>query len=517
MQMPDDDDQYDAEAYADDGEEYGQDEYAQGEYDGAYDEDREAYDDEYDDEYEEEYADEYDDDEESEGEVSFLGSLPGKIILGVVALLLAVLIALLGMKLLKSRDTKEPQEGVQLPAADEETKEPVSIVFAPVEEETPEPTQEPTIEPTEMPTPEPTDTPEPTATPLPIILTNTPTPSPSPTPTLEPTPSPTPSPTPTPEPTAVPELSKGETNRKANLRATASSSGKVKETLKEGEKVTIHEAILDKSGKVWYGLTVDDLATTGWMRDYVVTTEEAIVQPTYTPKPTGTPKAPDEQEGEEDEAPQKAEVTPEPLTQNENAIGSGKTKKDTNVRKVMNGKVLVQLRQNRRVDILSVRMDKKGEIWYEVQPHNSNTIGFVRDYLIRLDDGVELIMPTPTPKPTEEPEEEKTEPEETEKAEEAEETEQPEEESILDRDIIGKAKTKKEANVRVKPVSNGKLVRQLSKGVKLLILEKYQDEKSQIWYEVSTESGNTHGFVRDYLLNITEIDQEREARTYEKE
>ena len=47
-----------------------------------------------------------------------------------------------------------------------------------------------------------------------------------------------------------------------------------------------------------------------------------------------------------------------------------------------------------------------------------------------------------------------------------------------------------------------------------LILEKYQDDKKQIWYEVSTESGRTSGFVRDYLLNISEIDESREAKTY---
>ena len=80
--------------------------------------------------------------------------------------------------------------------------------------------------------------------------------------------------------------------------------------------------------------------------------------------------------------------------------------------------------------------------------------------------------------------------------------------------VIGKAKTNRAANVRVKPVSGAKLVRQLSKGISLMILEKYTDKEKNIWYEVSTESGNTHGFVRDYLLNISEIDKTREAKIY---
>ena len=69
----------------------------------------------------------------------------------------------------------------------------------------------------------------------------------------------------------------------------------------------------------------------------------------------------------------------------------------------------------------------------------------------------------------------------------------------------------------MKPASGGKLVRQLSKNIELLILEKYQDKDQNIWYEVSTETGKTHGFVRDYLLNISEIDETREAKDYEAE
>lgn len=307
----------------------------------------------------------------------------------------------------------------------------------------------------------------------------------------------------------MPEIGTGKVNRDANLRETPASNGKVKQMIKKGEAVTIHEAVLDKDNKVWFSLTVDDLAVTGWMRDYVVDSDDKMALPTHTPKPTATPGP------EAAEKPDEEKATAEPTaTPNPDAIGMGTTKKEANIRKVMNGKVLVQLRKNKRVDILGVRMDKKGDIWYEVQPQGSSTVGYVRDYLIKLDDGVELILPTATPKPEATPEAEKATAEPTAEPE-AEEKE--EEESVLDREIIGRGKTKRAANVRVKPAANGKLVRQLSKGNVLLILEKYQDAEDNIWYEVSTESGRTYGFVRDYLLEDVEIDQSREAKTYSAE
>lgn len=502
--------------------------------DEAADEEIDGYTDEYEDEYADddtydEYDDEYGEDEEEEqpgGLRGFLSTVVGKIAACVIVLLLVALIALLAMSMIMKPDRVEDLPGEHNPVAVKETEEapetkatsaPGSIVFAPTmqttpsphqtKEETPAPTQAPTQKPTATPTTAPTAVPEPTATPLPIVLTNTATPSPSPTPSPTPTATPTPSPTPTAAPTAVPEIGTGKVNREANLRESAASNGKVKQTVKKGETVTIHETVLDKDNKVWFGLTVDDLAVTGWMRDYVVDSEDKIAAPTHTPKPTATPGP------EETEAPEKLEATAEPTaTPNPSAIGAGTTKKEANVRKVMNGKVLVQLRKNKRVDILGVKMDKKGEIWYEVQPQGSATVGYVRDYLIKLDDGVELILPTATPKPETTPEPEKATEEPAAKPEA--EAEEKEEESILDREIIGKGKTKRAANVRVKPAASGKLVRQLSKGNALLILEKYQDAEGNIWYEVSTESGKTHGFVRDYLLENVEIDEAREAKTY---
>lgn len=496
-------DQIPQEEYDNDYDDETNQEYDDQAYDGAYDDqayDDEAYDDgEYEDEeYDEEYDGEYEDDEEEDG--GLLSSLPAKIIVAVIILLIVILAALLAMRLFKKPG------GEQLPAGNDSQIEMIdpddgdeTIVFAPIEN-TPEPTAEPTAEP------------EPTATELPIILTNTPTPSPTATPTPTPSPTPVPTPTPTPAPTKVPELSKGEVNRNANLRESATANGKVKQTVKDGEAVTIHEVILDKTGKIWYGLTVDDLEITGWMRDYVVDTEEKIAAPTYTPKPEATPGA-DDKEAEKEENASKA--------LNENAIGTGKTNKDANVRKIMNGKVVTQLRKGRRVDILSVKMDKNGDLWYEVQPQGLSTIGFVRDYLITLDSGVELILPTATPKPekTPAPADEKDPEEEADETEDSEDAvvEDTKKESILDREVIGRARTNRAANVRVEPKSGAKLVRQLSKGNWLHILAAYQDKSGALWYEVATESGKTSGFVRDYVVELHEINEGVEAKTYGEE
>ncbi|MBR5561358.1 MAG: SH3 domain-containing protein [Clostridia bacterium] len=490
------DDLYEADDYAADHEIAGQ----QKAYDDV------VYDDVYDDayaqnEYDEEYDEEYDGEEEAQG--GFFSTMLGKVFAGVIALLVVVLVALLVVRFTSAPKSQQlpAEQPAQQPVAAEATKAPGTIVFAPAIQETPEPTAEPTPVPTNTPTAEP----KPTATPLPIIMTNTPTPSPTPTVTPTPTPSPTPAPTATPEPTAVPEIGYGEVNRDAKLRAQASSSGKVKSTIKKGERVTIHETILDQDSKVWYALTVDDLETAGWMRDYVVDLDKKIAKPTHTPNLTATP----EPEAEKAEEAEKIETTPEPTkAPAEDAIGTGRTEKEANLRKVMNGKVIVQLRKNKKVEILSAKVDKNGKLWYEVRPEDSTTVGFVRDYLIKLDEGVKIAAPTATPKAeaTAKPE-----------AEEKEEAPAEKKEDILDREIIGKAKTKKPANIRVKPASGAKLVRQLSKGVELMVLEKYQDAEGNIWYEVCTESGRTQGFVRDYLLNFSEIDKNREALTYGKE
>lgn len=488
--------------------------------DAAYAADGAAYDDAYEDAYDneaygdEEYSDEeydeeeYDDDEYAQQPV-FFSTLMGKVIAGVIALLIVALAALLVIRFTSGpKEQKLPSaEDAKPPVTAETTQAPDTIVFVPSLMETPTPTPAPTKAPTAEP--------KPTDSPLPIIMTNTPTPSPSPTVSPSPSPSPTPVPTVTPEPTPVPEIGTGEVNRDAKLRE--SVSGSVKSTIKKGEKVTVHESILDKDSKIWYSLTVDDLEMTGWMRDYVVDLDKKIAKPTHTPNLTATPE-PEKEASEKEEPkkaePEKSETTPEPTaTPDPSVIGAGRTTKEANVRKVMNGKVLVQLRKNKKVEILSAKTDKNGKLWYEVRPEGSSTVGFVRDYLIKLDDGVKIAAPTATPKQDKTPASE-VEEDETEKGE-AEPEKQ--EESILDREIIGKAKTKKPANIRVKPASGAKLVRQLSKGIELMVLEKYQDEDGNIWYEVCTESGRTQGFARDYLLQLSDVDPDREALTYSRE
>lgn len=487
----------------------------------------EEYDDYEDETYDYGYGDDepYDEEEQEEegagGLNGFLSTAVGKVAVAVIALLLVAMMALLVWRFVFS-DTKK-QESENLPADlpssadtvdDTATNAPGTIVFAPAanptatptaepEVQTPQPTATPTAVPTH--TPAPTDTPEPTATPLPIILTNTPTPSPSPT--ASPTPSPSPTPTPSPKPTATPvvKLATGETNREAKLRESASSSASVKKTVKKGLSVTIHEVLLDKDGKVWYSVTVDDLNLQGFMRDYIIDVDGKLAAPTATPKASATPKA-----GEE-AADAAVEATASPETQEPvSGIGTGKTNRDANVRKIMNGKVITQLRQGKKVTILDAKLDKNGDLWYEIKVDGTTTTGFVRDYVIKLDSGVTIAKPTAAPGQAVSPTPEAT------GTTDAAGTTESSETNVLDREVIGKAKTNRTANVREKPVSGAKIVRQLSQGNELLILDKYAEGDS-IWYEVATESGRTYGFVRDYVINITEIDKDIEAKTYENQ
>lgn len=462
--------------------------------------DDEEYDADYDDG--EEYDEEEDYEENGEEEQGgFFTTVAGKVTSVVIIVLVAALIALLLWRFLMMRSEPLPmtKDPLPLPTAETVTKAPESIVFAPVQEATAEPTASPTATPapTATPTLEPTDTPEPTATPLPIILTNTPTPSPSPT--ASPTPTPTPTPTPSPKPTATPrvELGQGETNREANLRESASGSAKVKKTLKKGEELTVHEVKLDKDGKAWYFVSVNDLDTQGWMRDYVVNVDGKIDLPTPTPKPTATPK----KEIAKEEAPA-ANQTPAPQEKEEvKGIGTGMTNNDTNVRKIMNGKVITQLRKGKAVVILDAKLDKNGDLWYEIQVKGQTTHGFVRDYLIKLDKGVTIAKPTPTPKPTEDPAKVEA------RVSAVEDT--------LSRDVVGKALTNRKANVRIAPLSNGDVVVQLKKGTELMILDMYQNGKV-LWYEIAAQKGQVYGFVRDYVIDVQQIEEGLEVKDYIK-
>ncbi len=241
-----------------------------------------------------------------------------------------------------------------------------------------------------------------------------------------------------------------------------------------GETVTVHEKLLGADGKNWYAVTVDDIDTDGFMRDYVVTLDEAI------------------QEQNEPEA-----SAQESTQSTQESAQKGTTNRDANVRKTMNGPVIVQLRKNATVDILERRTDKNGNTWYHVRTR-AGTEGYMRDYVLDLGwmvsqtrEPQETTDPTPMPSSTPEPTAEPT-----------------------PRPVIGTAHTNREpANVREKPASNGAVVRQLSKNVNLQIYGVYEvDEK--IWYEVATESGFTHGFVRDYVITITQMDENYPPQPY---
>ena len=512
---------------------------------------------------------------------------------------------------LPTQESEEPAV-VYTPIVFSNTIAPLPTIAVQDPTPTPTPAQTATPTPTPTPTATPTSTPEPTDTPLPIILTNTPTPSPSPTPTLTPTPTPTPTPSP------VPELGKGTTNRDANLRGTASSTGKVLKTVKRGETVTIHSASVDRNRNVWYFVTVDDKGTEGWMRDYVLTLDEGVT----IPPPTPTPKPGEEASAAKSET---AAESANPAALPEGVIATGKTNHDANLRKVMNGTVLLQLRKGRKVDILSAKLDKKGKLWFEVKPSNSSKTGFVQATLIDVDDGYVITEPVLTPTPDVVPDDPdipvetveadaaatpaasssadwpegaiasglinhdanlrkvkagtvlmqlrngrrvyiydvetdkkgrlwyKVQPKnstkigyvlstlvnldkgtvlegvtdvieaettpikiETPAAEQtAEPTASPAPVELADRDIIGRGATNRAANVRETPTSNGKLVRQLSRGVEVNIVGVFTNGGDK-WYEVVTTTGKTHGFVRDYVMDLFTLNQDVQETAWEE-
>jgi len=446
------------------------DEYDQGEAYAAHDEYMDEYEDAYEPEYEGEYEGEYDDgyDEDDEPQRGgFFSTLPGRIALIVIVLLFVALLALLAIRFLRKPDVKEPLP-TQPPAVEvQNTEAPATVIFAPVQS-------------TPTPSPEPTAEPEPTVTPLPIILTNTPTPSPSPTPTPTPTPTPVPTPTPTPEPTAVPSIAQGEVNRKANLRESAQSNAKVKQTVDKGEAVTVHESLLDKSGKVWYRLTVNDDAVTGYMRDYVVDLAEKLAKPTFTPKPDETPAKDGEADvsaqGDQSEADEEADSAEE--ENEEEVLAAGETNRDANLRKSMNGTVLGTIKEGKNVRIYEVTKDKSGKLWYRLNVDGKT--GYMRDFVIDLDDKDLELTP----------------------------------ETVVSKASVGTGKTNRAANVRKAPSSDSEILRQISKDTKLYIMGKYEDVHRQIWYQISTESGNTTGFMRDYVLDNVKLDDGVETQTY---
>ncbi|HIS94197.1 MAG TPA: SH3 domain-containing protein [Candidatus Ventricola gallistercoris] len=470
-------------------------------------------DDDYDVDYEDnapenDYDDGYDGEDDAQPArfgLDLLRSTPAKILVAIIALLIVVLIALLIVRTFMSKDTQTDDLPGSAPATTE-TAQPIETAEsseAPaVWSETPAPSQPPTIvfmpntqgtQNTEAPqtatatppstetdinavgteqspTPVATETPEPTATPtpLPIILTNTPTPSPVPTPSPTPSPSPEPTPSPTPTASPVPDLATGVTNRDANLRESASSTAKIKRSVDKGEALTIHGSTLDSNDKVWYYLTVDDISTSGWMRDYVVDVKGELTAPTPTPNASSSPAA-----GAEDTQ-----------TSDGTSIGTATTNRAANLRESVNGAVITQLKKGSTVTLQSSTKDSSGNVWYEVR--TGTTVGYMRDYVLDLDDDTAASASSTTST----------------------------QENLLDREVVGKVTTNRAANVREKPSSSAKVVRQLSQGNKLNVLGRYEGADGEIWYEVVTTSGKTYGFVRDYVVYVTEMNRDLETQTY---
>ena len=297
-------------------------------------------------------------------------------------------------------------------------------------------------------------TPEPEET-LPLIITNTPTPTPTATPEPTPTPSPTPSPTP------VADLATGSVNREANLRAQPAGSGKIKKKLAKKTGVIIHEAVLDEQKNGWYFVTLEGKETQGWLRDYLVTVSGGKRLEDFLPAGT--------------------------LQSEAESTSNATLNHDANVREAMNGPVLTTLKKGTRIRIRSEKTDSQGIIWYEITAGSSTKPGYVRGNLADPDpalpdgnDGADNGL-----------------------SESTDET----------RNRIGIVITNRSTNVRAEPRQGAKVTRQISEGVRLLVLGFYESDEAQ-WFEVETETGKTQGFVRQYTVNAIEMEDGAEPVPY---
>ncbi|MBQ7486245.1 MAG: SH3 domain-containing protein, partial [Clostridia bacterium] len=267
-------------------------------------------------------------------------------------------------------------------------------------------------------------------------------------------------------------------------------------------KVNILAAREDKKGKLWYEVQPENSTKTGFVQATLITLDDGytISGPTVTPTPDVSAVSAAGTETTE----LTAETTPEAAASSEwpeGTIASGLINHDANLRKVKGGTVITQLRKGRRVYIFSAEKDKKDRLWYEVQPKNSKNTGYVLATLVNLDKGTVIEGVTDvadaeaTPVKIETPATDLT----------PAPTATPEPVELADRDIIGRAVTNRAANVRETPTANGRLVRQLSRGVEVNVLGVFTNNGDK-WYEVVTPSGKTHGFVRDFILDINVLD-----------
>ena len=158
-------------------------------------------------------------------------------------------------------------------------------------------------------------------------------------------------------------------------------------------------------------------------------------------------------------------------------------------------KIRKKIAKNTAITIHEAIRDEDGNGWYFVTLDAAGTEGWLRDYLVTIADGrkIDDFVPAPSlPAETPSPEESRGEGE------------------------IGRAVTNRSTNVRAEPKQNGKIARQISEGVRLVVFGYYQNDDAQ-WYEVETESGKTHGFVRAYTVNITELSPGTEIQPYQPE
>ena len=335
-----------------------------------------------------------------------------KLMIGIIAILAVILCVLLFARRGLQRDIERrtQQTQAEAPAAVQTPGAAAAVLQTPLVRLTPSPA--PTTEET-----------------LPIIITNTPTP----TPRLD--------------------LSGGVLKREANLRAQPSGTSKIKKKAPKGDSVTIHEAVTDDKGNVWYFLTLDAPGTDGWMRDYLVSLSDPQAVAAALPEATATPEAP-------------------PRT----VIASGMANHDANLRETMNGRVLRTIQKGQRVEVYDRRKDKNQTTWLELRAENDTVTGFVKAGLIDLDQesGVQTSGRAEA------------------------------EESPLPSNVISIAVTNRATNVRQKPQANAPVVRQLSKGTELYVLARLAEGNAE-WYEIQTPSGRTHGYVRAYTVNVAEL------------
>ena len=194
--------------------------------------------------------------------------------------------------------------------------------------------------------------------------------------------------------------------------------------------------------------------------------------PTATPTPTPTP-------------------SPTPVLD----LGSGVVNRESNLREQASPKAKIRKKvaRNTAITIHEAIRDEDGNGWYFVTLDAAGTEGWLRDYLVTFSDGRKIDSFVPEPA------------EETNAAGDAGSAGE-----------IGRAVTNRSTNVRAEPVQNGKIVRQISEGVRLIVFGYYQNDDAQ-WYEVKTESGKTHGYVRAYTVNVTELLPGTEMQPYQQE